>query len=585
MQNIYISGVFALLYIIFFVAEFSFHVYFNIYKMKKNHKETFVCVNNPNANTTNNASPYTICDESSYLIEKQKCVNEKESTEESYSNSICSSLIAMLQGVEVLCYYSIMFIYKDNYQLNPASLNIMMSVIRLPWSMKLLWAIFSDSFPVFGFRRKYYLLLGSLFCIISTLTLGLIEHNNIMVTTWMLILYFWGGAICNVIGEGQVVENGRKGSSSHSAKTVSMFFAFRKFSFAFMAYLSGYLLSVMTKQHIFLIGSILPIAVFISSFFLQESRNHRVISMKRQLRYVVDIVKIPSIKNSIIFIFIMMITPSCGNVLFYFMTNELKFSPELLGKMTMFQSIASLAAILAYMMFFTETDIHKLLMYSTIIVTPFCLLPVVVVKRWNQFLYIPDSAFIMTDTVLLEFVGEFQSLPLLVLCSHIIPEGLESTIYSLLLTANNAANALSSFVSSFLTYELDITSTNFSNLPLMIVICALTNLLPIFFVYMLPKTVDSKSPGEDHISIKEKGVEEKEERSVQTGWINYAKNKWGRDKGKKSLYYNENGHTGSSETLIPEDHNSENRACGANGTILESFSEASTLKDEDNVMP
>lgn len=71
-------------------------------------------------------------------------------------------------------------------------------------------------------------------------------------------------------------------------------------------------------------------------------------------------------------------TPSAGSIMFYFMTNELKFGPELLGRMALFQSIASLLGILTYMWFFTTTSLRKLLFVSTLVVTPFCLLPVIV---------------------------------------------------------------------------------------------------------------------------------------------------------------------------------------------------------------
>ncbi|CRH03751.1 folate transporter 1, putative [Plasmodium relictum] len=428
---------------------------------------------------------YSSYNENSHLIEK-KIDNQEYLNINSVFNKISSSLIAMLQGVEVLCNFSIMFLFKDNYKLDPASLNIVMSLIKIPWSIKLLWAILSDSYPIFGYRRKYYLLLGSLSCIISLVSLGLINHTNIGLTIGLLIIFFFGSSLCNVIGEAQVVESSRKGSFNNSAKNVSAFFAFRKFSFAAMSYLSGYLLSFMIKQHIFIIGSFLPICVFVSSFFIIEKKNCKKTCMKEQVKCIYDILKIPHIKNIIIFIFIMMSTPSCGNTLFFFMTNELKFGVQLLGKMDMFRSIASLISILSYMFFFSKMDIGKLLFYSTIIITPFCLLPLIVVNKLNNFFYIPNSVFIITDTILIEFIGEFQTMPLLVLCSRIIPEGLESTIYSLLLSANNLALIISSFFSSVLTYILGITSTNFKNLSLMIIICSLTNLIPLFFMYIVP---------------------------------------------------------------------------------------------------
>lgn len=64
--------------------------------------------------------------------------------------------------------------------------------------------------------------------------------------------------------------------------------------------------------------------------------------------------------------------------MFYFMTNELHFGPELLGRLALFQSVAALLGIMVYMYCCSGISIRKLLIVSTLAVTPFCLLPVVV---------------------------------------------------------------------------------------------------------------------------------------------------------------------------------------------------------------
>ncbi|SCM21459.1 folate transporter 1, putative [Plasmodium chabaudi adami] len=422
--------------------------------------------------------------ESKFLIRK-KPNEDDDHTANAISNKISSSFIAMLQGVEVLCNLPILYIFKDTYHLHPASLNILISIIKIPWAIKLLWGIISDTYPIFGYRRKYYLMFGSGLCILSLLILGLISHTNISLTIFLLVVYFFGSALCNVIGEAQVIESGRKGSINSTAKNISIFFAFRKVGFAVMHYLSGYLLSIMNNQHIFLISSILPLSIFISAFFVVEKRSYKKCKIEKQIKSIYEIIKTSYIQKLILFIFIMTSTPSSGSILFFFMANELQFTPKLLGKISMFQSLASLLAILLYMLILNKINIKKLLLYSTIVIAPFSLLPLLAVQKIN--IFIPNTLFIITDTILVEFIGELQSIPILVECSRIIPEGFESTIYSFLLSVNNFAIMVSSLISSILTYQLGITSTNFDNLPKMIVICCLTNIIPIIFLYNATK--------------------------------------------------------------------------------------------------
>ncbi|PHJ23380.1 integral membrane protein [Cystoisospora suis] len=405
------------------------------------------------------------------------------------ANKVISSLIAMLQGVEVLCNLAILYLYKDDFRLDPAIMSVVMGALKVPWTVKPVWAMMSDNLPLFGYRRKSYIFVGAFLCICATVGMGLIGCTNIWLATSLLFLYFVGSATCNVIGEALVVEAGRGDATEEgTAKTVSIFFAFRKVSFAVMSYLSGFLLDYMDKRYVFLLATTLPLAVFISNFFLVEPMTE-ILPVKEQLRRLGRVIRRPALLHSTLFIFIMMSTPSAGSIMFYFMTNELKFGPELLGRMALFQSIASLLGILTYMWFFTTTSLRKLLFVSTLVVTPFCLLPVIVVQRWNVQIGIPDTAFVVTDTVLMEFVGEFQAMPILVLAARLCPPGLESTIYSFLLSAYNLGLGLGSLLSAGLTAAYGISATNFTNLTSLIIVCAATNLIPVCLIWMVPDNI------------------------------------------------------------------------------------------------
>ncbi|SBT75785.1 folate transporter 1, putative [Plasmodium ovale] len=441
---------------------------------------------------------YNSLNEKSYLI--GNVVKDEDCNTDIVCNKICPSLVAMLQGVEVLCNFSILYLLKDNYKLHPASLNVVMSFIKIPWSIKLLWGVASDSYPIFGYRRKYYLILGSFLCMLSLIILGLINHGNIILTVIFLTIYFFGSSLCSVIGEAQVVESSRKGNINTLKKNVSLFLIFRKISFSIMSYLSGYLLSYMTKQHIFLIASILPFLIFISSFFIVEKKNYEIYGIKKKIKSIFKIIKISYIKNLIIFMFIMMSIPSNENTLFFYMTNELHFSSNTLGKIAMYQSLASLMAILFYISFFSKINIIRLLLYSTIFTIPFFLFPLIIMNKLKFYFYISNNIFIIIYTILIEFINEFQTIPILIQCYITLPDAFESTtdafesttddskstIYSLLLSVNNLAIIFSSFISSVLTYILQITATNFENLFLLIIICCITNFIPIFFLYIIP---------------------------------------------------------------------------------------------------
>lgn len=223
------------------------------------------------------------------------------------STRVVSSLIAMLQGVEVLCNLAILYLFKDDFKIDPALLAVVLGSLRLPWTVKPLWAVMADNLPLFGYRRKSYIFVGATMCIVATLGIGLGGYRSLAATTSLLLLYFWGSAICNVIGEALVVEAGRRdANAAGTARTVSVFFAFRKISFATVSYLSGLLLAIMAKQYVFVVAAALPTAVIIANFWLTEPPT-TVSPLRRQMSELGRVLKQPTLLNSTLFIFIMMV--------------------------------------------------------------------------------------------------------------------------------------------------------------------------------------------------------------------------------------------------------------------------------------
>lgn len=64
---------------------------------------------------------------------------------------------------------------------------------RIPWTIKPVWAMLSDGVPLFGYRRKSYIVLGSFLCTLSCVVLGeKVKLENIrlsMITTMMQLKF------------------------------------------------------------------------------------------------------------------------------------------------------------------------------------------------------------------------------------------------------------------------------------------------------------------------------------------------------------------------------------------------------------
>ena len=63
-------------------------------------------------------------------------------------------------------------VLKENLKLEPSELQRVTTLIMLPWSFKLLLGMTADNLPIFGSRRKSYLILMSLLMILTMAQMG-----------------------------------------------------------------------------------------------------------------------------------------------------------------------------------------------------------------------------------------------------------------------------------------------------------------------------------------------------------------------------------------------------------------------------
>lgn len=66
-----------------------------------------------------------------------------------------------------------LYLNMESYQVSAASM-----VIQLPWSYKTLFGILSDHYPIFGYRRKSYILIGWFICFVALMVLAYSPHEE-----------------------------------------------------------------------------------------------------------------------------------------------------------------------------------------------------------------------------------------------------------------------------------------------------------------------------------------------------------------------------------------------------------------------
>ena len=438
--------------------------------------------------------------------------------------------IYFVEGALGLASLAKTYLLKDELNLGPAEMSALMGIFVLPWTIKPLYGFLSDGFPLFGYRRKSYLVAAGLIGASSYALLSFEPLWNAMEKTTAisgtvvaLLLSSACIALSDVVADGIVVTKTRKAdeearamaaaqsenkhdgsveSSSVAGGLQSLCWGSSAVGSLLSAYFSGSLLQVLPVRSIFGITAVMPLLVAGIALQMDEEplmrdpqaaendKNAVIEKIKDQTSKLWEAFQEPSIWKPTLFLFLWQSTPTADGAFFYFLTNDLNFGPEFMGRVRLLTSVATLVGVWLYNGFFKTVAIKDILFWSALASFPLGMIPVLLTTHANQALGIPDQALIYGDDVVLAMLGEIAFLPCLVLAARICPPGVEAVLFATLMSIFNGASTVGTEIGAALTKAFGITDSDFTNLTLLLVLCNVTSLYPLAFLGFLDKVGD-----------------------------------------------------------------------------------------------
>ncbi|MCU0542553.1 MAG: folate/biopterin family MFS transporter [Oscillatoriaceae cyanobacterium Prado104] len=431
----------------------------------------------------------------------------KESLKEKifFGNEPTPELIAILliyfvQGILGLARLAVSFFLKDELGMSPAEVSAMLGVVALPWIIKPLFGFMSDGLPIFGYRRRPYIILSGLLGTSAWIALATIVHTP-LAATGAIALSSLSIAVSDVIADSLVVERARKESVSDAGSLQSLSWGASALGGLITAYLSGSLLQNFTTHTIFLITASFPLIVSATALLISEekvSKRTDFDTVKNQFQQLRQAVTQKTIWLPTAFLFIWQATPTSDSAFFFFTTNELGFQPEFLGRVRLVTSIAALGGIWLFQRFLKTIPFRVIFGWSTIIATALGMTSLLLVTHANRALGISDQWFSIGDSLVLTVMGQIAYMPVLVLCARLCPRGVEATLFALLMSVTNLAGLLSYESGALLTHWMGITDRNFDNLALLVIVTNLSTLLPLPFLGWLPAANEESESDYQH---------------------------------------------------------------------------------------
>jgi MFS family permease len=373
------------------------------------------------------------------------------------------------------------YFLKQTFGWTPVQVTAYLTVLNLPWVIKPVYGIVSDFLPLFGYRRKTYLILANAaaaaaYCWTTQIT---VPAELIFV----LLLSAYGMAISSTVCGAVLVENGQKfGASDAFVNQQWLWFSIAAMASAFIG---GQLVERLTpSQALHSAAGIIAIAplavVFAGWYLIREPRNRLDFpGLKKNFAALLAALTLRDLWVIALFLFVYYLNPGLGTPLYYHMTDNLKFSQEYIGLLGSINSAGWIVGALLYRSFLKGITARALLnlsiMLGTIATVSFLLL-------WSE-------AAAAAINFFNGIAGMIAFVATLTLAADYCPARSEGFAFAALMSVSNLSGALSENLGS-LCYE----HVFHHQLDPLILVSAAFTALAFLFVPLL--RLGDKQPGE-----------------------------------------------------------------------------------------
>ena len=334
--------------------------------------------------------------------------------------------------------------YLKDIGWTPVQVTAYLAVLNFPWVIKPVFGLVSDFVPLFGYRRKSYLIIASICAVGSYAWIARLSEPSEFAL--LLVLTSFAMATASTLCGALLAENGqnfRLSSTFVGQQWLWFYIAIMASSIA-GGELVEHLPPLSALQAAAGVAAIAPIAVILASLFLlseKKSATNR-LEMLRTLQSVLTALKSPKLYLVALFLFLYSFAPGFGTPLYYFMTDELKFSQSYIGILGSIASAGWIVGALVHRWFLWRMSSKALLYLSIVLGT----------LSAASFLLLADELTAAIVNFANGVAMMIATIASLTLAAHYCPKRSEGFAFAGLMSIMNLAELLSNNVGAFL-YE------------------------------------------------------------------------------------------------------------------------------------
>jgi len=333
---------------------------------------------------------------------------------------------------------------KQTFGWTPVQVTAYLTILNLPWIIKPVYGIVSDFLPLFGYRRKAYLVIANAagaaaYCWVTQIT----EPGQLV---FVLLLTAYAMAISSTLCGAILVENGQRlGVSDAFVNQQWLWFNIAALASGFIGgQLVEHLSPAPALHTAAAVIAVTPLAVVFTTWVLISEPKSRIdlAEMKKTFASLLAAFSVRELRFVGAFLFLYYLSPGLGTPLYYHMTDDLKFSQEYIGILGSISSGGWIVGALLYRRFLKGIAARTLLNLSILLGT----------LATAAYLLLLDETTAAVINFTSGFAGMIAFVATLTLAADYCPQRAEGFAFAALMSITNLSATLSDNVGSFL-YE------------------------------------------------------------------------------------------------------------------------------------
>ena len=448
-----------------------------------------------------------------------------------YRNITSFLLLTLFLGLDFIPELAISYLFKDELKVQPSQLTRFLTISKIPWLTNPLFRIITDFYPIFDYKRKFYIFFCGIIFSLVWLILVLFKANCFLT----VICFFISNLTCcfmTVLSQATMIEIGRKmDKNEEEKKQTNILITYNTIIFnvgmLISSYLKGELIQIFNIKIVFIITSCLGLLPIISAIILKEIRYENdvnnndnnnnftsinltsSIEMNEKEESLFDYILQKKILVPFILFLIVTTNPGTFDPYFYYEINYLNFKPVDFSKIIVTNQIIAL-----FVIYFCDNleciSTKYLFFFIRFISTNAGFIFYLIYNEYYKILNInPFHIILFVTTIQYSFTQIFNII-IYKLSAKLTIKKFEETVFAILTTTMNIGYTMGQLYGSFLTDSIGITRKDFSNFGKFIIITNILSVFPTFFILITPSYYFNPKNSKDEIILDRNEINEKE---------------------------------------------------------------------------